>query len=271
VVGAVSAGHESALSTDRMLVDLNCDLGEGEPMNRTRALMRWITSANVACGGHAGDVPTMAACVSLARQHGVRLGAHPGLWNRGDFGRCRERLAADDLELLLLHQVGALDRVARWHRVPLHHIKLHGALYHASEQHEALAVRYACLVKRFWPRVRIYARAGGRVARVARRTGLVVWEEAFADRGYCDDGTLVPRNAPNALLVESDAVVARVRRLVEAGEIISESGKRIALRPRTLCLHSDTQGAARLARAVAKELERVGGFRSHVALMKGRA
>jgi UPF0271 protein len=231
-------------------LDLNCDLGEGEPRARTRALMRRVTSANVACGGHAGDLQTMELCVRFARQYGVWLGAHPGPWSRGDFGRGSLQVAPGQLELLLLQQVGALDCVARANGVRLHHIKLHGALYHASEENEALAKRYVAMVKRFWPRAKIYARAGGRVARVARHAGLGVWEEAFGDRGYRDDGTLVPRTAPNALLTQTDRVLERVRRLLDEGEIIAASGKRIALRPQTLCIHSDTPHAARLAQAV---------------------
>jgi len=237
-----------------MKLDLNCDLGEGEPLTRTRALMRWITSANLACGGHAGDLPTMEACVRLAKQHGVRLGAHPGPWSRGDFGRGHARPAPHEMELLLLHQVGALERVARRNGVPLHHIKLHGALYHASEEDDALAKRYVAAVKRFWPQAKIYARAEGRVVRVARRAGLVVWEEAFADRSYRDDGTLVPRDEPNALLTGVRVFVSRVRRLLETGEITTEGGKHLVLRPRTLCIHSDTPRAAQLARAAAKQL-----------------
>src|SRR6266705_510141 len=168
--------------------------------------MRRVTSANVACGGHGGDLKTMEACVRLAGQHGVRLGAHPGPWSRSDFGRRPVRFAPDEFELLLLHQVGALERVAQANGVRLHHIKLHGALYHASEENEALAKRYVAAVRRFWSQAKIYARAGGRVARVARRAGLVLWEEAFADRGYRDDGTLVTRTEPNALLTEANFV-----------------------------------------------------------------
>jgi len=237
-----------------MKLDLNCDLGEGEPLSRTRSLMRWVTSANVACGGHAGDLPTMEACVRFAKQHGVRLGAHPGLWNRNDFGRDRAPLTPDGFELLFLQQVGALERVAHANGVRIHHIKLHGALYHASEEDEALAPCYAAVVKRFWPRARIYARAGGHVASVARRAGLVVWEEAFADRGYRGDGTLVPRTEPNALLAGTRLVVERVRRLVERGEITAVSGETIAVHAQTLCIHSDTPRPTRLARAVAREL-----------------
>ena len=233
-----------------MKLDLNCDLGEGEPLARTRALMRRVTSANVACGGHAGDLRTMEVCVRLARQYGVWLGAHPGPWSRGDFGRGPLLVAPGQLELLLLQQVGALGCVARANGVRLHHIKLHGALYHASEENQALAKRYVALVQRFWPHAKIYARAGGRVARVARHAGLSVWEEAFGDRGYRDDGTLIPRAEPNALLTEAGRVIERVRRLLDHGEIIAASGKRISLRPQTLCIHSDTPHAAEIAQAV---------------------
>ena len=248
------ARSQGAVPTPLVKLDLNCDLGEGEPLVRTRALMRWVTSANVACGGHGGDLRTMEACVRLSRQHGVRLGAHPGPWSRGDFGRGPVRFAPDEFALLMLHQVGALERVAQANGVRLHHIKLHGALYHASEENEALAQRYVAAVRQFWPQAKIYARAGGRVARVARRAGLGVWEEAFADRSYREDGTLVPRTEPNALLTQTDQVVERVRRLLDDGEIIAASGKHIALRPQTLCIHSDTPHAARLAHAVSKTL-----------------
>jgi UPF0271 protein len=151
---------------------------------------------------------------------------------------------------LLLQQVGALGCVARANGVRLHHIKLHGALYHASEENQALAKRYVALVQRFWPHAKIYARAGGRVARIARHAGLSVWEEAFGDRGYRDDGTLVPRPEPNALLTEAGRVIERVCRLLDHGEIIAASGKRISLRPQTLCIHSDTPPAAEIAQAV---------------------
>src|SRR5207245_2074461 len=127
-------------------------------------------------------------------------------------------------------------------------------LYHASEENEALAKRYVAAVTRFWPQAKIYARAGGRVARVARRAGLVVWEEAFADRGYRDDGTLVPRTEPNALLTETVLVFERVRRLLDEAEVIAASGKHIVLRPQTLCIHSDTPNATQLAQTAVNEL-----------------
>jgi UPF0271 protein len=249
-------------------LDLNCDLGEGEPPARTRALMRWITSANVACGGHAGSAASMALCVRLAKRWGVRLGAHPGLCSRADFGRGRTRLSPDELELLLLHQVSALERMARAEGVRLHHIKLHGGLYHATEEDSALAARFLKVAARWWPNAKVYARAGGRVAQLARRAGVPVWEEAFADRAYRDDGTLAPRGEPGAVLTDARTVIARAWTLLEQGEVQAQSGRTLRVRAQTLCLHSDTPGATTLARALARTL-RLHGSRRHSLKLPG--
>lgn len=238
-----------------MKLDRNCDLGEGESPARTRALMRWITSANVACGGHAGQVGSMETCVRLARRHGVRLGAHPGLPARENFGRGPVDLAADELVLLLIQQVGALDHIARQEGGRLHHVKLHGSLYHATDSNSSLARAYLQALRRWWPGCVVYARAGGLVARMAPRSGVLIWEEGFADRAYRADGTLVPRGEPGAILTGRRAVLEQVRRLREAGEVRSITGAivRLSGRVRTVCVHSDTPGAVKLARAIAAE------------------
>jgi UPF0271 protein len=236
------------------MIDLNCDLGEGEPAARTRALMRWITSANVACGGHAGDFEPMRRCIGLAKQFRVRLGAHPGPWSRGDFGRRTVLVTPDELELLLLQQVGALERLAKRAGVRLHHIKLHGALYHASEAQESIGRRYIETVGRWWPRAILYAKAGGMVARLAKKRGVKIWEEGFADRGYLDNGQLVPRNQPGALLSDLRDVERRVRLVVTGDQVETISGGRVPLHPRTLCVHSDTPGAPAIARVVRQTL-----------------
>ena len=238
-----------------MKLDLNCDLGEGEALARTRALMRSITSANVACGGHAGDAKSMAACARLAKRYGVRLGAHPGPWDRKSMGRGQIAITPDEFEMLLLHQVGALEVVARAHGLHLHHVKLHGALYHASETNEALAHRYLASVACWWPRAKIFARAGGQVARLARRRGLNIWEEAFVDRAYQDDGSLVPRTERAALLTGLPSVIKRVQMILHRGEVLTVTGGSVRLRPQTVCVHSDTPGAVALARRVAHLLD----------------
>ena len=238
-----------------MKYDLNCDLGEGEHPQRTRALMRYVTSANVACAGHAGSVQTMAGCVRLARDLGVRLGAHPGFWDRKNFGRHPHPLTTEAFESLLLHQIGGLEKLARHEGARLHHVKLHGALYHATEQHADLGQAYVAAVARWWPRLKIYALAQGRVAAWARQAGLQVWEEAFVDRGYRHDGTLLPRNHPGALLTHPRHVQSRLNLLQRSGHLLSREGTPLKLSAQTLCLHSDTQGSIALARLCRKTMK----------------
>jgi UPF0271 protein len=233
-----------------MKFDLNCDLGEGEPRPRTEALMRVITSANAACGGHAGDVESMERCVRLAKKYTVRLGAHPGPADRSGFGRADAKITTAQLELLLLQQVGTLERIAAVRGVKLHHIKLHGALYHATEHDEKLANAYLNIVGRWWPKVVVYALAGGTVERLGGRK---VWREAFLDRNYLDDGRLVPRSESNAMLRGLEEVHARIEHLAR-GTVMSVNGKIIALKPRTICVHGDTPQAVEFARTARKKL-----------------
>ena len=137
----------------------------------------------------------------------------------------------------------------------MHHIKLHGALYHAAEESEALAKRYVAAVKQWWPGVKIYALAGGRVTRFARAARVNVWDEAFVDRGYRDDGSLVPRAKPGALLTDLRAVTERVRRLISDDVVVATATTRRPSPPRTLCIHSDTPNAVAIARLTAKLLK----------------
>lgn len=237
-----------------MKFDLNCDLGEGEPPARTAALMRLIGSANVACGGHAGTIASMRLCVDLAIRNGVKLGAHPGLAGPAGFGRSKAVIEPDALENLIREQVGRLHECATRQGAHLHHVKLHGTLYHLTDSDPQLAQRYAQTIAAQWPGLKLFARAGGPMAAAARLAGVEVWPEAFLDRGYADDGTLIPRTAPNALLGSARAVVTRLVELQRHGTILSASGRKLFLHPKTLCIHSDTPGATRLARAVATVL-----------------
>jgi UPF0271 protein len=237
------------------MLDLNCDLGEGEPAARTRALMRQVTSANVACGGHTGDLASMARCARLALEFGVRLGAHPGPPGGADFGRAPLRPTASELTLWVVQQAGALAQVARRLDLPLHHIKLHGALYHASEADPDLARAYAETVREHFPGVKIYSQSGGQVARSARRAGVEVWEEMFADRAYLPDGSLVPRQEAGALLSRPAAVASRLDDWLSSGQLAALSGGRLRLAAQTLCVHGDTPGAVALVRQLRARIE----------------
>jgi UPF0271 protein len=230
-----------------MKTDLNCDLGEHEHPSRTRALMRLVSSANAACGGHAGTAASMARCVRLAREFGVRLGAHPGL--PGSFGRSERAVTPPELKTLLLEQVSALKTVAREHKVRLRHIKLHGALYHLTEKDPALRRAYLQAVKQHWPGLIVYALAGGAVVRQARHMGLTAWGEAFADRAYLPDGTLVPRTEPGAVHTPIEAL-SQASALIHAGKVVTHGNGTLRIQAQTLCVHGDSPDAVKILAAI---------------------
>lgn len=246
--------HARARAARRMNVDINCDLGEGEAPARTRALMKWITSANIACGGHAGTARSMDYCARLAHKMGVRVGAHPGFCDPENFGRRPHDITPAQLELLLLQQVGALEKVAQASSTKLHHVKLHGALYHVVESDTGLAQTFVETVARHWPKAKVYAAPHGNVAELAPAADVKIWHEAFADRAYMTDGTLVPRNVAGAVLGDIEIILGRVRRLLREGEVESISGALLKFKPGTLCVHGDTPEALRIVQALRTDL-----------------
>lgn len=232
-------------------MDLNCDLGEGEPAARTRALLSVVTSASIACGGHAGDASSMRACLRLCRELGVKAGAHPGFADRENFGRKEQSVSAAELELLVLQQAGAFAQVAAAEDVRPHHIKLHGALYNQVEKNPALAKCYVRLVREFFPGWRIYALAKGAVADAAAKAGHPVWREAFADRAYTPLGTLVPRAEAGSVISSPSHIRERMALLIDEGRLITADNTPIRLQAETICVHADSPGAIRIARALA--------------------
>jgi len=233
------------METDSLI--LNCDLGEGEEPEDTELLMRCIGAANIACGGHAGDADSIHRCLELCRRFGVRPGAHPGL--AGNFGRS----AADDLSpavfrKLLEEQLGSFDIHLAEAGLELHHVKLHGSLYHAVETNDRLAETCLDVLRERAKQPAVFCLAGGSFAGRARAAGLDTWEEAFADRAYADDGTLLPRSHPEALITDPYLLLARVELLIKKGEIITQSGAFLPCSARTLCVHSDTPGILELFR-----------------------
>jgi 5-oxoprolinase (ATP-hydrolysing) subunit A len=232
----MSSGTNIAIPARLVKFDLNCDLGENEPPARTAALMRYVTSANIACGGHAGDVESMRAAVKLALKNKVQIGAHPGLNDRANFGRIAQAISPAELKTLVLQQVSALERVAHDAGARLHHIKLHGALYHMVEEQNNLRRAFLEGLQEFWPSLTVYSIAGGEVARGAARAGLKSSSEGFLDRGYTKDGRLIPRTQPGAVLTLSEFA----QRL--------ESLQRLPIKAKTWCIHSDTKDAIEFAR-----------------------
>ncbi|GGI48228.1 UPF0271 protein [Agromyces flavus] len=242
-------------------IDLNADLGESYGawrMGDDEAMFALITSANVACGFHAGDPLTMLGSARLAAEHGVALGAHPGYRDRAGFGRRALAVAADELAAEVLYQVGALAATARSAGVEVRYVKAHGALYHRLGADHAAATAVADALAGFDPALVVLGAPGGELERAAAVAGLRYAREAFIDRGYLADGTLVPRHEPGALVHDPGAAADRALELVETGGIAADDGARVELAPDSLCLHGDTPGSVDIARAVRSALDAAG-------------
>jgi UPF0271 protein len=238
-----------------MAIDLNCDMGESfgrYALGDDAAVMPFITSANIACGLHAGDPSVMRSTVRLAKQHGVAVGAHPGWPDLQGFGRRDMFLSPDEAGAFVLYQIGALAAFARAEGVDLRHVKPHGALYNQAAKDHSLADAIARAVKTFDKDLILVGLAGSAMIAAGLECGLRVANEAFPDRRYNSDGTLVSRKQPDAVLSSPDEVAAHAVSLAKDG--IDFGGRRIHVD--TLCLHGDNPRAADNARLVRSALER---------------
>jgi UPF0271 protein len=244
-----------------MRIDLNSDLGESFgpwPMGQDAALMASISSANVACGFHAGDPGAMRATVALARASGVAVGAHPGFPDLVGFGRRELKATPQEVEDFVVYQVAALAGIAAAQGVALQHVKAHGALYNMACRDRALADAIAKAVAQFDRTLILFGLPNSELLRAGAAAGLPVAAEVFADRAYEKDGSLAGRNKPGSVIHDPDVVVARAIRMVREKEVVALDGSVIGLEAETICLHGDTPGAADLARAVRTGLEAAG-------------
>lgn len=244
-----------------MVTDLNADVGESYGawvMGADVDLMPFITSANVACGAHAGDPLTMSRTVTLARQHGVAVGAHPGYPDRDGFGRRDLAMSAEELEASLLAQVGALWAIARAAGVELGHVKPHGALYNRAATDPGLAECVARAIARFPAELTLVGLAGSALIDAGLEAGLPVAAEAFADRAYEPDGSLRPRSLPGAVHTDPAVAAAQAVSIARDGRVIAHDGSTVEVRADTICLHGDTPDAAAIAKAVREALDTAG-------------
>jgi len=237
-------------------IDLNCDLGEGA--GHDAELMPLVTSANIACGGHAGDAGTMRATVALAARHRVAIGAHPGFEDRPNFGRAERTLPAGEVRALVARQVRALAEMAHAEGQRLAHVKPHGGLYNLAARDRQVAGEIAEAVWELEPRLILVGLAGSQLVEAGRARGLDIAHEAFADRAYAPDGSLVPRTQPGALVGDAAAAAAQGVRLVREGRVCAVDGTIIVVRADTLCLHGDGPGAAVFAQRLRAGLESSG-------------
>ncbi|MDK3016589.1 LamB/YcsF family protein [Pseudodonghicola flavimaris] len=242
-------------------VDLNADMGESFgawTMGDDKALLRVVSSANVACGFHAGDPDVMAATMAEAAGNGVGIGAHPGFRDLQGFGRHRMQVPAESLANAIRYQIGAAQAMARAAGAELRHLKLHGALANMASEDEALARLCYDAALSVAPELIVMVLAGTAQERAARGLGCLWAGEIFADRAYNDDATLVDRRLPGAVLHDAAEVGPRIRQMLEEEAIITASGKRLPAAIDTICLHGDTPAAVDLARALRRELEDAG-------------
>ena len=220
-----------------MIIDLNCDMGELVDSAHEAALMEHITSANIACGGHAGDESTMERTARLAMERGVRIGAHPGYPDRANFGRLEIDLTPEAIADTVHEQIARLDTVVRRLGGQIVHVKPHGALYNVAVKNTAVAEAIAQGVARWDPRVPIFGLAGSPMLDVWRGMGMKVAGEGFADRRYESDGTLRSRKLPGALITDPKEAATQALRLAREGKA------------QTICVHGDTPGAVEILRA----------------------
>jgi UPF0271 protein len=242
--------------TELLRVDLNCDLGEGG--SHDEVLLTLATSANIACGLHAGDPSLAHRTVQLTAAAGAGLGAHPGLPDREGMGRRDAPVSPEEAFDLVVYQVGALAAFAALGGWKLEHVKPHGALYNRAAREPELARALAEAVKAFDPRLALFALAGSELVRAGRAAGLAVAEEAFPDRGYAPDGTLLPRSAPGALVESPEEVAERGLAMVMEGRVATADGTELRLHADTLCVHGDGPTALPALRCLRHALERTG-------------
>ncbi len=240
-------------------VDLNCDMGESfgpYKMGCDEGLMPHISSANVACGFHAGDPMCMRQTVQLAEETGVAIGAHPGFPDLMGFGRREMRVSPEEIRNYVTYQIGALQAFTRTKK--LQHVKPHGSLYNMGAQHEAVARAVAEAIREVDPNLILVGLAGSVWIKVGREISLRVASEVFADRTLNADGTLVSRSQPGAVIRDVEGAVASALKIVTEGSVTAVNGEEIEVRGDTICLHGDNPEAATLARILRQRLEAAG-------------
>lgn len=242
-------------------IDLNADLGEsthGDAMARDAAIMQMISSANIACGGHAGDAATMQAMVTAAKAHGVAAGAHPSYPDRANFGRVSIAIAPHDLQSAIEMQIAQLRAITAAQNIALTHVKPHGALYNDAADDPALANIIAAAVKNAVPDAALVGLAQGAMAGAAARYGLLFIGEAFVDRRYTAQGRLVPRDQAGAVIESQTERIAQGLSLAQGKPVAPVIGEPITITAQSLCLHSDSAGALESAAAMRAALQAAG-------------
>ncbi|MCQ0112144.1 5-oxoprolinase subunit PxpA [Zhouia amylolytica] len=223
-------------------IDINCDLGEG--LNNEHLIMPYISSCNVACGGHAGDKELMERVVELAMKYQVKLGAHPSYPDKKNFGRVSLKLSKSELEVTIIEQIKIFKEITDNHAVRMHHIKAHGALYNDLAKDEALSIQYLEILNAYKKDVFLYVPYGSVIEKKALESGFKIKYEAFADRNYNEDLSLVPRSEDNAVIKNEAQILNHVFNMALHQRVRTSTGKEMFIKADTFCVHSDTENAA---------------------------
>jgi len=234
-------------------IDINCDLGEGMPNDAS--IMPFISSANIACGFHAGDETTIRNTIRLAVKNHLAVGAHPGFADKENFGRVEILLPTHEYYALVMEQLVLFKEIAEQEGVVVHHVKPHGALYNLAVKNEMVATEIAKAVHDFDPSLIYYALSNSAMLRIAEDMGLKTASEVFADRTYQDDGTLTPRTQRNAMLTDSEMAARQVLMMAKDKKVTSLNGKSFPVKADTICIHGDLPQAYSFAKAICKSLK----------------
>ncbi len=239
------------------IVDLNCDMGESFgawTLGNDAELMNYVSSVNIACGFHAGDASTMRKTVETAIEKNVAIGAHPSFPDLQGFGRREMKLSAQEIFDIVLYQVSALKGICETFGGKLHHVKPHGALYNSAAKNAEMSLAIAEAVKKIDSNLIFYGLSGSFLISEAEKIGLQTASEVFADRTYQADGSLTPRNQPNALIKDTETAVKQVLQMVNAQTVTATNGETISIKAETICIHGDGENALEFARIINKTL-----------------
>jgi len=239
---------------NRFQIDINADVGEG--IDNELDLMPLLSSCNIACGGHVGDLKSMTAVARLAKHYDVKIGAHPSFPDPINFGREVMALSDSDLFLSLKQQINALLTILNYENVELHHIKPHGALYNLAAKDEKTAQVIVAIIKEFSMPIKLYAPWHSVIATMARREQIEVIYEAFADRNYNHDLSLVSRKNENAILHKKEAVLNHVLGIINDQKVTSVNGVKVPIKASTICVHGDTDSAVEIVRYLSEHLKK---------------
>lgn len=244
-----------------MKLDMNCDVGESFGawnMGADADVLPHVSSANIACGMHAGDPTTIMRTVELCARLGIAVGAHPGYPDLQGFGRRAMAMTPDQIYDSMVYQIGAVKAAATTKNLRLQHVKAHGALYNQAAQNSVLADAICAAIHDVDAQLLVYGLAGSHWVSSAEKAGLTLVQEVFADRSYQDNGTLTPRTQPGAMIEDVEHAIKQVISMVKDGMVQSLSGKWVPVQAQTLCIHGDQPGAATFAKAIHNALNQVG-------------